>query len=114
MATRFLIVDGDRNFREALAIALRLDGHDVEVESSADDALARVGVAFPRFDCCVVDAHLAGADALLEGARHAGARTVVTGPYADLLDHARRRHPGAEALPKPFRASDLARPVRAA
>jgi DNA-binding NtrC family response regulator len=105
----FLIVDGDRNFREALAIALRLDGHAVSSAAVADAALARI--AEGRLDCCVVDAHLLGADAVLDAAAAAGARTVVTGPHEDLLCHAARRHPRAHALPKPFAADALARAV---
>ncbi|HSD19108.1 MAG TPA: hypothetical protein VLC54_03665 [Anaeromyxobacter sp.] len=105
----FLIVDGDRNFREALAIALRLDGHAAASAGGADDALARIGEG--RLDCCVVDAHLLGADAVLEAATAAGVRTVVTGPHEDLVAHAARRHPRAQALPKPFAADALARPA---
>ncbi len=100
----YLIADADRNFREALAIALRLDGHRVLVSDSAEDALARLGEGV---SCCVVDAHLSGADALLDAAALAGVRTVVTGPYPDLLAHAVRRHPVAEPLPKPFQAAEL-------
>jgi DNA-binding NtrC family response regulator len=103
----FLIVDGDRNFREALAIALRLDGHAASSAGGADDALARI--ADVRFDCCVVDAHLLDADAVLEAATAAGMRTVVTGPHEDLLVYAVRRHPRAQTLPKPFAADALAR-----
>jgi hypothetical protein len=33
---------------------------------------------------------------------------VLTGPYADLLAHAARRHPFAEPLAKPFPAAALA------
>lgn len=106
MAQCFLLVDADRNFREALAIALRLDGHLVEVSGSAEDALARLTRG--AIDCCVVDAHMEGADAVLAAAGRAGARAVMTGPYADVLQQAARRHPAATALPKPFRAAELA------
>jgi len=102
----FLIVDEDRNFREALAIALRLDGHDATVTAAVDDGRERL--AARTFDCCVVDAHLPGADALLEAAAAAGARAIATGPYADLLAAAAARHPNAETLAKPFRAYELA------
>ena len=102
----FLIVDPDRAFREALAIALRLDGHDALGASSVDDARERISAA--RFDCCIVDAHLAEADALLETAAASGMRAVATGRYADLLAAAAARHPSARALLKPFRAADLA------
>jgi DNA-binding NtrC family response regulator len=108
MAT-FLIVDGDRNFREALAIALRLDGHLAQVAPSAEDALTVL--ARTRVECCVVDAHLDDADAVLEAAARAGARTIVTGPYADLLQHAARRHPTVQPLAKPFAPTALAPPA---
>ncbi len=101
----FLIVDGDRNFREALAIALRLDGHAVIAAETADDALGHL--QSNPVDCCVVDAHLWDADTVIEAAAGAGLRTVVTGPHADLLAHAARRHPSAEALAKPFPAAAL-------
>jgi DNA-binding NtrC family response regulator len=101
----FLIVDADRNFREALAISLRLDGHTVKGADTPEQALECLRSA--AIDCCVVDAHLWDADAVLDAAALAGVRTVVTGPHADLLALAARRHPRAEALPKPFAAEQL-------
>jgi DNA-binding NtrC family response regulator len=102
----FLIVDEDRNFREALAISLRLEGHDAW--AVGDDASARARLASGSVDCCLVDAHLAGADALLEAASRHGARAFATGPYPDLLAAAAARHPHAGMLAKPLRASDVA------
>ncbi len=102
----FLIVDEDRNFRDALAIGLRLDGHLAVAVGDAEEARACLGAAW-RFDCCLVDAHLAGADAVLEAAAARGLRAIATGPYPELLDAASARHPRAEALPKPFCANDL-------
>lgn len=107
----FLIVDEDRNFREALAIALRLDGHVAAVASAPDEARARLGGG--RFACCVVDAHFPGADALLEAAAACGTLAVATGPYPDVLAAAAARHPHARMLPKPFQAHELARVVGA-
>lgn len=101
----FLIVDEDRNFREALAIALRLDGH--VASSCADAGDARERLACARFDCCLVDAHLPGADGLLEAAAGAGVLAVATGRYPELLAAAAARHPHAEMLPKPMRVSEL-------
>lgn len=102
----YLLADADRNFREALAIALRLDGHEVVAAGSSEEALAALKGG--RVRCCVVDAHLLGADGLLTAATDAGLRAVITGTYADLVEHAARRHPRAEMLPKPFRAAELA------
>jgi DNA-binding NtrC family response regulator len=101
----FLIVDEDRNFRHALAIGLRLDGHFAFPVADAEEARARLGAGW--FDCCVVDAHLPGADDLLEIAAAQGVRAIATGPYPDLLAAAAARHPRAQALAKPFRATDL-------
>ena len=105
MPCDFLIVDADRNFREALAIALRLDGFEVEAVGSAE--AARPAVDAGGVFCCVADAHQAGADELLSAASRAGVRLVLTGPYADLLAFAGRRHQGAVLLPKPFAAAEL-------
>lgn len=102
----FLIADADRNFREALAIALRLDDHLALATGSAEEALARLGRG--AVSCCVVDAHLPGADEVADAAARAGARVVITGPYPELLARAARRHPGAAPLPKPFRVAELA------
>ena len=101
----FLIVDGDRNFGEALAIALRLDGHLAMSTTDVDEACDRIRAV--RFDCCLVDTHLAGGEALLEIASGAGMRAIATSPHEDLLRAAALRHPHADALPKPFRVADL-------
>jgi DNA-binding NtrC family response regulator len=101
----FLIVDGDRNFGEALAIALRLDGHLAVATTDVDEACDRIRAV--RFDCALVDAHLEGGDALLEVASGAGIRAIATSPYEDLLQAAAARHPHADALPKPFGVDDL-------
>ncbi len=101
----FLIVDEDRNFREALAIALRLEGHEASAVPDADGGRARLAAG--PIDCCLVDVHLRGADELLEAAARAGVRAFATGPHADLLAAAATRHPHAGMLPKPLRASEL-------
>jgi DNA-binding NtrC family response regulator len=96
----FLLVDADRNFREALAIALRLDGHMVLTAAGPADALpllARGGVR-----CCVVDWCVEQLDELLETAARAGARVVLTGVHASLVASTARRHAHVEPLPKPF------------
>lgn len=104
--TAFLIVDGDRNFRDALGIELRLDGHYATTVGTVEEAQARLAAV--RFDCCVVDAHLPDADALLEAAAESGLRAVAVGRYPELLAAAAVRHPHAATLPKPFRACELA------
>ena len=107
MASSFLIVDEDRNFREALAIALRLEGCRV---ASADTAAAGLAaLAGDRYDLCVVDLHLAGAEALLADLLGGPQPVLLTGPHADLLRLAARRFPGAQVMEKPFQASELIR-----
>jgi len=103
-----LLLDPDRNFREALAIALRLDGFQVAVPvpPAADEAIRWLDVA--RFDACVADARIPGLDGVADAASRTGARMVLTGPHPDLLALAVRRLAGAAALPKPFGAVELA------
>jgi DNA-binding response OmpR family regulator len=104
MVTVLLIV-GDRNFREALAIALRLDGCAVVVAGAAAEGaplLERGG-----FDLCLVDLNVDGVEALLASAAMRTVPLLVTGPYPELAEAAARRHPPAQALSKPFAAADL-------
>jgi DNA-binding NtrC family response regulator len=100
-----LLIDGDRNFREALAVALRLDGCAVTCSPGAAEgaALLRRG----GYDLCLVDLTLGGAEVLLAEAVGLGLMVVVTGPYLELLESAARRHRGLVALQKPVTAADL-------
>jgi DNA-binding NtrC family response regulator len=106
----YLIVDADRNFREALAIALRLEGYTVLTASGPIEALPLLERGGVR--CCVVDWCVEGTDELLEAATRASARTVLTGVHPALVASTARRHARVEALPKPFGAEALL--VRAA
>jgi DNA-binding response OmpR family regulator len=101
-----LLLDADRNFREALAIALRLDGFQVAVTAAAEDAIRWLDAA--RFDACAADARTPGLDGVADAASRTGARLVITGPHPELLALAVRRLAGAAALSKPFGAADLA------
>ncbi len=101
----FLLVDADRNFREVIAIGLRLDGHEVVTAAEPEDALRCL--ALGGVDCCVVDFNVIGAEELLVAAGRAGVRLVMTGVHPALLAGAVRRHPAAELLPKPFQAGEL-------
>ncbi len=100
-----VVADADRNFREAIAIALRLDGFQVVAAASADEAATRI--AQGGIDGCVLDVHLAGAEALLGATKGTRLRVVLVGPYPDLLEHLARRHPGTEVMPKPLNAAEL-------
>ncbi len=101
----YLLLDTDRNFREALAIALRLEGHEVRTASAAREA--RAHLALGGVSCCVADWGVEDVDEVLELATRAGVRTIVTGVHPALVDSAARRHPRTEALPKPFLAAEL-------
>jgi DNA-binding response OmpR family regulator len=101
-----LLVDPDRNFREALAVGLRLDGFLVGTSDSADEAARFLGAA--RFDACLADAFLHGLDGLAEAAERTGARLVLTGTHEELIGRAARRLRGALVLAKPFRPAELA------
>jgi DNA-binding NtrC family response regulator len=100
-----LVVDPDRNFREALAIALRLDGMKVVASAGTEDAMRWLSTT--RFDACLADARLAGLDELAHAAARSGARLLLTGPHAEVVAAAARRH-AAAAVPKPVRPTDLA------
>ncbi len=100
-----LLIDGDRNFRQALAIALKLDGYEVLATDSVDGPLADLSRAGYR--CCIVDARLAGASTIVDRLAEAGACVVVTAFDPDLLANILGRHPGIVTLEKPFRVEDL-------
>jgi DNA-binding response OmpR family regulator len=100
-----LIVDGDRNFGQAVAIALRLDGIAVTTASSVEEATSLLPGAFCT---CVVDCLLPDADAFIARlASERNVRVVATGVHPELLGSMARRHPGVGMLPKPFRTSEL-------
>ena len=101
-----LLVDGDRNFGKALAIALRLDGLSVATADSVEAALARL--ADGAFRIVVVDCLLPGVDALFSRLSEAGVRVVATGTYPELVLGTARRYPGVIPIDKPFCAADLA------
>ena len=103
--TTLLLVDEDRNFREALAIELRLDG--CAVAAAGEAGAAGQAVRGGGFDLCVVDLHVEGAEALLAEAVAGPAPVVITGPHADLLAHAAARFPRATVLAKPYGARQL-------
>ncbi len=103
----YLLVDADRNFREALAIALRLEGHEVRTASDGREALAQLQLG--GVSCCVADWGVDQVDQLLDAATRSGVRTVVTGIHPSLVSNAARKHPRSEPLAKPFRAEELTR-----
>ncbi len=103
-----LLVDGDHNFRRALAIALRLEGFAVEEAGSLLEARRRLG---PHVDAAVVDLLLPGGDGLelAESIRDGepGTFLVVVSAHPEAFAAARARVPTAVALEKPFRVDGL-------
>jgi DNA-binding NtrC family response regulator len=101
-----LLVDGDRNFGRALAIALELDGIPVVTSPDVEDALRRL--TREPFGACLVDCFLPGADALFSClSEQAGIRVFATGTYPEVLAGAARRHPWVTTLQKPFTPSAI-------
>lgn len=102
-----LLVDADRNFGRALAIALQLDGIPADTAGSAEEALASLG--HRRYRTFLVDCLLPGADELfLQLGELGGVHVIATGAHPELLAVARRRHPWLGTLQKPFPAAELA------
>lgn len=56
---RILYVEDNRELRSTVAIVLRRAGHDVTLDASGDDAIARLE-AGERFDLVVLDHHMPG------------------------------------------------------
>ena len=100
-----LIVDVDRNGREALAIAARLEGLPVATAGSAPEAEALLAAG--GFALLVVDCLVPGADSLVR-AREWRERILAIGHQPELLQRFARSH-GVEALAKPIGPADLRR-----
>ena len=84
----YLIVDADRSFREALAIALRLEGHEVRTASEGREALAQLELG--GVSCCVADWGVERVDELLAATTRLCVRTVVSGIHRSLVSCAAR------------------------
>ena len=100
-----LIVDVDRNGREALAIAARLEGMTVATAASVREAQALLAAG--GYSLLVVDCLVPAADALVE-ARTGRERVLATGHHPELLARFARRL-GVEARAKPLGPADLSR-----
>jgi DNA-binding response OmpR family regulator len=97
-----LLVDGDENFRRALAVALRLEGLSVLEAASVEEAGAALAVP-GAIEAAVVDLLLPGARPLL-GRLPAGLRLVACSPHRESFAGL----PAAvETLQKPFGPATL-------
>jgi DNA-binding response OmpR family regulator len=100
-----LLVDGDRNFGQAMAIALRLDGLSATAVASVEEATSLLP---GPYGTCVVDCLLPGADDLIGQLESGGGiRVVATGVHPEIVGGAARRHPTVATLLKPFEAAEL-------
>jgi len=113
---RILVVDDEPAVREALARALRLDGHDVELAADGGEAL--VALAGPRHDAVVLDVLMPAPDGLevCRRLRAGGDRTPVL--MLTARDRVADRVDGLDAgaddyLVKPFALEELTARLRA-
>ncbi|AKU89674.1 response regulator [Vulgatibacter incomptus] len=119
-----LLVDDEANFRRALAIAMRLDGHLVfETSNTAD---ARAALERGAFDAVVINLLLQDGDALVLAGFLTGRIAerlsaapglpfpVLCSPHPEALRAARKQVPTALQLERPFTASALTDLVRSA
>jgi two-component system response regulator MprA len=113
---RILVVDDEPAVRDALARALRLDGHDVALAADGGEALA--ALAGPRHDAIVLDVLMPAPDGLevCRRLRARGDRTPVL--MLTARDRVADRVDGLDAgaddyLVKPFALEELTARLRA-
>lgn len=108
-----LLVDDDANFRRALAVALRLEGHQVTEACSLDEASQALSTG--AFSAVLVDLLLSLSEGVAVGEgpwrRLTDRLTIVCSPHPEALSAARTRLPTALQLQKPFSPSALTRLV---
>ncbi len=115
--SRVLLAEDDREMRDLVAIALRLDGAEVVVARDGTELLERLGSMCsepaPRFryDLIVADIRMPGCTGLqvLEGMRRAGWSTpmILMTPFSDRATRARVEEQRAVLFDKPFDVDDL-------
>lgn len=108
-----LVVDDERDVAESLAELIELFGHRVRVETSAADALDRIGEE--PFDMVFTDYHMPGLDGLAfrrsvtrMDATLAGRMVLMTGDTVSLANRGELTgNPADLTLEKPFTASEV-------
>ncbi len=114
---RILVVDDEPAVREAVARALRLDGHETDIAVCGDDALDRV-VRSPRPDAVLLDVLMPGRDGL-QTCREIRARgdqvpVLMLTARDEVGDRVAGLDAGADDyLAKPFALEELLARVRA-
>jgi DNA-binding response OmpR family regulator len=114
---RVLLAEDDREMRDLVAIALRLDGAEVVVARDGSELLDRLGsmVSDPaprcRFDLVIADIRMPGCSGLqvLEGMRRAGWTTpmILMTAFSDRATRARVEEQRGVLFDKPFDVDDL-------
>jgi two-component system, OmpR family, response regulator MprA len=115
-AVTILVVDDDRAVREALRRVLRLNGYEVELAASGQEALTRVAAA--PLDAMVLDVGLPGIDGLEVARRLRGAGNRLPILILTARDAISDRVEGLDAgaddyLVKPFDVDELQARLRA-
>lgn len=115
---RVLIVDDEENQRRTLSIGLRLEGFDVVVASSSQEALRALSAAGGGVDLALVDLMMPGLNGL-ELARQIRqsfptVRVVLSSAYHLSARQVERADCGAIGfVPKPYRLAELSSFLRA-
>jgi DNA-binding response OmpR family regulator len=114
---RLLIVDSDETQRKNLSIGLRLEGFEVSVASTANDALKRLA-AVPTIDLVIVDVMMPGLNGLELSReirdRFPGVRVVLSGAFHLSRRQLERADCGAIGfVSKPYRVADICSFLRA-
>jgi DNA-binding response OmpR family regulator len=115
---RVLIVDDEENQRRTLAIGLRLEGFDIAVAGSSQDAIRALGAASAGIDLALIDLMMPGLNGL-ELARqirrlYPSVRVVLSSAYHLSARQVERADCGAIGfVPKPYRLAELCSFLRA-
>jgi DNA-binding response OmpR family regulator len=115
---RVLIVDDEENQRRALSIGLRLEGFDVVVAGSSQEALTTLSAAPSAIDIALIDLMMPGLNGL-ELARQMRSlfptvRVVLSSAYHLSARQVERADCGAIGfVPKPYRLAELCSFLRA-
>jgi DNA-binding response OmpR family regulator len=113
-----LIVDDEENQRRTLSIGLKLEGFDVVVASSSQEALQILAAASPQVDLALIDLMMPGLNGL-ELSRQMRrlfphVRVVLSSAYHLSARQVERADCGAIGfVPKPYRLAELSSFLRA-
>ncbi|MFT3766234.1 MAG: response regulator [Minicystis sp.] len=115
---RVLIVDDEENQRRTLSIGLKLEGFDVVLAGSSQEALRILAAASPQVDFALIDLMMPGLNGL-ELARqmrslYPSVRVILSSAYHLSARQVERADCGAIGfVPKPYRLAELSSFLRA-